>query len=269
MYKIGFFSEEEMAAKAELVPSNEQVCSTPRKSVVQVYFPDDGRSLTYYNDLFDLHVGDFVYVEGCLDGLRGRVKSVNYNFKIRLSEYKKVIQLVDTEVHGQLFFAGSHMISFDRNVIPAAKIRSWFLANGGEEEYASGSDDASFPLADLNEMDITSKIAERGHTYYMESRVRYLCLDGTSGYAIVEGTEPYEVEFTYMDGNISSLVCSCFCSYNCKHEFAAMLQLKETLELISKNYEDMYKESGYFAAIYKGTLMNTILDRQEKGCIIL
>lgn len=270
MFKIGFFRDEDKAVKSNLVSAIERNNGAPRKSVVQVYFPEDGRTLAYYNDLFDLHIGDFVYVEGQLEGIRGRIKNVNYNFKIKLSEYKRVIQLVDTEVHGQLYFAGSHMVAFDRNVIPAAKIRSWFMANGSEdEEYASGNDDVSFPLSDLKEMDISPKIAERGHNYYMDSKVRYLCLDGTSGYAIVEGTEPYDVEFTYADGNISNLTCTCFCSYNCKHEFAAMLQLRETLELISKNYEYLYAASGYFAAIFKSTLMNTILDKQENGSITL
>lgn len=45
----------------------------------------------YYNDSFDLKVGDFVYVEGKLEGYRGQVTEVNYSFKIKPSDYKKVI----------------------------------------------------------------------------------------------------------------------------------------------------------------------------------
>ena len=37
-------------------------------------------------------------------------------------------------------------------------------------------------------------------------------LDGTRGYALVEGGEAYEVEFEYRNGEISRLICSCFCS---------------------------------------------------------
>ena len=44
-----------------------------RKSVVQVYFPDRDRSYSYYNDQFDLQCGDIVFVEGKLEGVRGRV----------------------------------------------------------------------------------------------------------------------------------------------------------------------------------------------------
>lgn len=96
-------------------------------------------------------------------------------------------------------------------------------------------------------MNVSAGIAERGHNYYTESRVRYISLDGSKGYAIVEGSTAYEVEFEYRDGTISGLICSCFCSCSCKHEFAAMLQLKEALGRIEKNYADQYARTGYFA----------------------
>jgi uncharacterized Zn finger protein len=99
----------------------------------------------------------------------------------------------------------------------------------------------------------------------MENRVRYISVDGTKGYAIVEGTEGYEVEFTYEDGQISHLICSCFCSYNCKHEFATLLQLRDTLDLIEKNYAAEYEKSGYFAAICKGTLFLYAVEGKESG----
>ena len=99
--------------------------------------------------------------------------------------------------------------------------------------------------------------------------MRYLCLDGNKGYAIVEGTRAYEVDFEYQDGKISGLVCDCFCSYNCKHEFAAMLQLRETLRLITKHYENEYKQNGYFAAIAKGTLFLFAIYEKETGTLTL
>ncbi|MDD6485277.1 MAG: hypothetical protein PUF72_12065 [Clostridiales bacterium] len=72
----------------------------PKKSVVRVYFPHRGMGWAYYNDSFDLKVGDFVYVEGKLEGYRGQVTEVNYAFKIKLSDYKKVIAVIDTNVKG-------------------------------------------------------------------------------------------------------------------------------------------------------------------------
>ena len=46
-------------------------------------------------------------------------------------------------------------------------------------------------------------------------------------------------------------------------------ELKETLELISKNYEDEYERTGYFAAINKGTLFAFAIDGKEAGRFLL
>ncbi len=240
----------------------------PKKSVVQVYFPHRGMGWAYYNDSFDLKVGDFVYVEGKLEGYRGQVTEVNYSFKIKLSDYKKVIAVIDTNVKGDFYLAGSHVVSFDRNAIPFSKVLTWFKAPENDEEYVSGNDDANrFPLDDLSKMKISHDAADRGHDYYIENRVGFVEIDGTRGHAIVEGSENYEIEFDYIDGEISNLKCSCFCSGACKHEFAAMLQLKETLELITENYEDEY--NGYFAIISKGVFMNTVMNKKVSGKISL
>lgn len=143
--------------------------NAPRKSVVQVQFPGHGAALAYYNDRFDLRVGDFAYVDGALAGERGRVTDVNYNFKIKLSDYKRVIALVDTSVKGQFYFGGSHFVTFNRNAIPAEKVVRWFKAPAkDEEEFINGSDDSSFRLDDLKGMKIRPTIAERGYDYYME-----------------------------------------------------------------------------------------------------
>ena len=244
----------------------EQKKHTPRKSLVQVRFPGRGMALSYYNDEFDLKVGDRVYVDGKLEGQLGYITDVNYNFKIKLSDYKKVIAVVDTEVHGQFFLAGSHFVSFNPATMPAQQILTWFKAPPKEDdEYASGNDDTSFRLDDLKDMKINSTIAERGQSYYVENRVRYLCLEGNHGIALVEGSESYVVEFEYHNGEISRLVCDCPCSYTCKHEFAAMLQLRETLELIEKHYSVEFERTGYFAAITKSTLFSFAVDGKETG----
>ena len=48
-----------------------------------------------------------------------------------------------------------------------------------------------------------------------------------------------------------------------------MLQLRETLELIAKNYESKYKATNYFAAVVKGTLMSLAVDGKDVGSMIL
>ena len=94
-FKIGFSGYEEEQQTAEQLaemPGEMQ----PVKSVVQVRFPSQGRSYSYYNDRFDLHVGDIVFVEGKLEGVKGIVTELSRTFKIRLSDYKRVIAVADT-----------------------------------------------------------------------------------------------------------------------------------------------------------------------------
>lgn len=199
----------------------------PRRSVVQVYFAANHRSLAYYNDRFDLKPGDLVFVDGKLAGQRGRVTQVNYSFKIRLSDYKRVISVADIAVDGLFYAAASHLVTFDRGVLPACQAAGWFLPPADpEEEFASGADDEAFSLDELWASDA---MFQRGYDYYKRGLVRYISLDGRAGYALVEGTAPYEVEFAWENGEISRLVCSCFCSGCCKHQAAVMLQLQDLL----------------------------------------
>lgn len=266
VYKIGF-----TAQQTDSIQKAEQTASrtvAPRRSVVQVRFPSKNTTLAYYNDRFDLQPGDLVFVEGQLTGIRGRVVSVNYNFKIKLSDYKRVIGMADTHVKGQFYHAGSHFITFDRTALPAQQVITWYKAPE-DEDYVSGSDAESFPLSDLSQMPVSPVIAQRGHDYYLQNRVKYLNLDDEKGYAIVEGTDAYEVEFIYRDGQISNLTCSCFCSYHCKHEVAALLQLRELLEQIENHYSTEFDQSHYFAAVDKGALFSFAIDGRKDGSFVL
>ena len=266
-YKIGFHGYEE-EKKEDLQPL-EIGENKPVKSIVQVRFPSQGRSFAYYNDRFDLHVGDIVFVEGKLEGVKGIVTELSRTFKIRLSDYKRVIAVADTEVKGRLYFGGSHLIAFDKDVIPYDKIRAWFLPPESEEEYAVGCDNESVHIDDPRAFGFRSEIAERGFDYYNRCKVVYISVDGESGRAIVEGSRAYELTFDYFAGEISNLTCGCFCSYHCKHEFAMLLQLRETLRMIEELYDDEYGESDYFAAISKSALLTYAMDREEKGSIVL
>ena len=269
-FRISGFGGTQDSKKPSVAVEPEQRTIVPRKSLVQVRFPGKGMALTYYNDLFDLKVGDRVYVDGKLEGQLGRITEISYNFKIKLSDYKKVIAVVDTTVHGEFHMAGSHFVTFDPNVLPATQAVLWFKAPPKEdEEVISSTDDSSFRLDDLKGMNISAAVAERGHDYYIENRVRYLCLHDAMGFAVVEGSESYVVEFEYRNGEISHLICECPCSYTCKHEFAAMLQLKETLELIDKYYSEEFERTGYFAAVTKGTLFAFAIDGKETGSFTL
>lgn len=268
-FKIGFHMEDD---SEEQKPTTYVVTvgSVPKKSVVEVHFPVRGLTCSYYNDRFNLQKGDLVYVDGKLEGLVGRVVAVNHSFKIKLSDYKRVIALVDTTVHGQFFSAGSHLLTFDSLALPAEKVVRWFKAPLKEEdEYVSGTDESVFLLDGLKGLEVSPIVVDRGRDYYIHDRVRYLCLDGTRGYAIVCGSEAYEVEFEYRKGEISRLVCSCFCGYNCKHEVAALFQLQETLNVIEEHYGAEYERSGYFAAIDKEMLLAYALDGKDGAGLVL
>ena len=171
---------------------------------------------------------------------------------------------------GKFYMASSHFVTFDPNALSPAQATLWFRSPASEEDvYVSGDDIFSFLLDDLQEMGIDSAIVERGHQYYLENRVQYLCLNGAKGYAVVRGSHAYTVEFGYQGGSISKLICDCLCSNPCKHEFAAMLQLRETLDLIQKQYAEEYAQTGYFTAICKEILFAFAISRKECGSFTL
>lgn len=147
---------------------------------MQVYFPDRGRTLAYYNDRFDLHVGDVVFVDGKLEGLRGQVTAVSTHFKVKAEDYKRVVGLADTHVSGQFFQANAHLITFDPLALPWKQFLSWVKPpeEDGTEYYVSYDEDG-FPLDDLSGLKVSKEVAGRGLDYYRENRVRYLYLDGT------------------------------------------------------------------------------------------
>lgn len=265
-FPIGF-AFNDAPKKVEMEPLTQQDV-VPVKSLVQLYFPERNQTLTYFNDQFDLKQGDFVFVDGKLEGIRGIVREVNKNFKIKVADYKRVISVADTSVSGQMHMAGSHFVSFDASVLPYEKIRTWYLPPvKPEDEYETGNDDTVITLDKLGEMKVSQAIWERGRQYYMDNHVRYICVDAGHGSAIVEGERVYEVAFNYADGEIRNLICSCPCGYICKHEVAAMMQLTETLELIDKHYADLH--NGYFAAIIKSDLFRFAIDRHETGSFVL
>lgn len=107
-------------------------------SVVRVFFPERGQAYSYYNDRFDLHDGDLVYVSGKLARQRGQVVAVDYNFRIRLADYERVIGAADTAVRGTFYALGAHLVTLEPNVLPFRQVRGWFLPPEADGEYAVG-----------------------------------------------------------------------------------------------------------------------------------
>lgn len=271
-FKIGFNTEygDEEKNRVEDMSQVEKAEIIPRKSLVQVGFPNRDKTLAYYNDKFDLHRGDRVFAEGKLEGILGVVVSVNYNFKIKACDYKKVIGLSDTDVKGEFSIMRSHFITFDPSTIPADKVYGWYMPpKNEEEEILTGSDGAGFFIENFEEMDIKNDVRERGYGYYFDDRVIYLSINSGRGYALVKGSRIYEVEFNYINNEISDIVCSCFCSYICKHEVAAMLLLRELLGNMEEEHLKKYEKTGYFAALSKVEFFSFVVDEKNSGMLLL
>ncbi len=215
--------------------------------------------------MFNLEKGDWVYVEGKLEGIRGVIQSINYDFKIKLSDYKRVIEKIDKSVSGDFHFLPHNIVTFDPEALPYKKVLSWFKPCC-DEDFVTGIGGEAFPLDDLSKMKIPSHIAQRGLEYFDKSKISYLCLDGNTGHAIVDGTECYEVDFTYRNGQIEQLSCTCLCSDRCKHEYAVMLELKMLLEQIEEYCP--LNQNGYFATMPK-TLFLTMIGSSPTGKIHL
>lgn len=237
----------------------------PKKSVVDVYFPERDLTCSYYNEKFDLKCGDIVFVDGKLEGKQGRVVAVNYNFKIKISDYKQVTGVADTDVKGKFYCVNSELITTDRNALPYEKIITWFKAPD-PEEYVYNTDGTGFSLDDLSGMNITKQAAERGNDYYINGDVVYTEVSDGKGRAIVMGSKPYEVEFEISAREIKSIVCSCYCSGACKHEFASMLQLTELLDILENKLPDTEDEK-YFAAVNMPLFFRYAVNGKSSGSL--
>ncbi len=267
--KIGFNFSENTSDNETVIIENPKEENIPRKCLAEIRFPGVYKPYTYYNELFDLKVGDRVFVDGKLEGTMGIVVNISYNFKIKLSDYKCVIGKADTSVQGEFHFAGSHFVTFDPTALPYEKALTWFKAPELDEDYVSETDGSSFSLETLEGLVFNQTDLEKGGEIYMENGVEYIELNGTKGRAIVVTSKPYQVEFTYKNGEISELYCECYHVTPCKHCFATLMQLRDTVKFIEENYNEQYEKTNYFAAILKGKFFNLAIDSNKTGSINL
>lgn len=268
-HPIGFCVQPE-APEAEVHAPAAQPETAAVPSVVRVYFPERDRAYSYYNDRFDLHKGDFVYVSGKLAGLLGRVAAIDYNFRIRLADYERVIGAADRNVRGTFYVFGSHMLTLDHGALPYVQVRSWFFPPEAEGEFVTGRGPGpTYTLDFLDQVSLPGETAGKGHACYAEGRVVYLSVDGTQGHAIVQGSTPYELTFTYTGGTVSALTCTCYETGLCKHGAALLLQLRETVDFLREEHEEAFAASDRFAAVSKRIFSHFAMDGSASGCITL
>lgn len=269
--KIGFVAEEEKKSEICDVPNMVLVDGNKnevKKSVVDVVFHNGNKPLAYYNDKFNLKKGDIVFVEGKFDGVAGKVVDINYTFKIKLDEYKRIVSVADTDINGEFKFALSELLTLNKNTIPFKKIAGWFGIGQSDEEFITSVGDESYDFYNLGTLDITPAVAERGHDYFINDKVVYVEYDACNVRAVVKGTEYYEVEFNLNNGKISCLVCNCPCSGICKHEFAVLLQIRSLIDEVYKIYGENY-EFDYFAAVNKSIFYDYVLSDKDEGTLVV
>ena len=237
-------------------------------TLVQVYFVAKDDAFLYLCEDIILHEGDHVYVSGKMKDTLGIVVDVRHQFKVRPSKYERVIAKIDTQLQGEFKIFNRLLLSFDRKSLGKEKISQWFFSPQGEEPYISTYRPAPFPLDDLTQFPIEHARLERGLQYYKEQRVVYMCIDDRYGYAIVRGSEYYEVEFEYNNGIIEDISCSCYCDGHCKHEFAVLLELQYMLQIVEKEFKNEYSKNRYLATIDKDVLWQMSVRWTNKGTII-
>ena len=139
-----------------------------------------------------------------------------------------------------------------------------------EGEFVTGHGPGpEYALDALEQTHVSSDVAEKGNAYYAENRVVYLSVDGTQGHAIVQGTVPYELTFTYTGGTVSALTCTCYETGLCKHGAALLLQLRETVDFLREKHEEAFAASDRFAAVSKSVFSHFAMTAGADGCITL
>lgn len=273
--KIGFSAEDykEVCSEEYEISAGDKE-KTAKKSLVRVFFPARCAEYTYYNDSFDIKKGDIVYVDGKLEGVMGIVREVRYKFKIKLSDYKKVLQAASFNASGSFYMTKTDMLTFNKSSLSYDNIRLCYIPPlKDEDEFVSGDEgddnEKSFLLSDIPSDVFSESAAFRGNDYFFSGKVVYLELAGEKGRAIVEGSKNYEVEFRLKNGEISSLLCTCYCTDNCKHEYAVLMKLKKMLEFIEKEHKKEYEETGYFSVTDKIDFLNFGAVYKDSGKVLI
>ncbi len=235
MRMMGFGREDRNDTPNVVTPQVEEP-KKPVRSLVRVRFEDFERELTYFNDRFDLNCGDRVFVSGKLEGKPGFVTSVTTKFKIRLSDYERVIALAQTPIHGAYKPVADKMLSYDSNALSPEAFRTWILPPEeqvlDEEDEIIYGDGYEIPLDDPHRADgVEPAVFDRAVEYCRSGKIGYVSVKDGVGRAFVRGKEWYELEFRLRNNTIVEAYCGCPFPGLCKHLLAVAIMLS----VISRN----------------------------------
>ena len=201
---------------------------SPVRSLVSVSFEEGGRPLTYYNDRFDLNPGDRVFVSGKLAGKVGYVESVTTKFRIRLSDYEKVLSVAQTPVLGTYEPKGEMMCSYDADAVSPESFRKWVLppkdeAEDGEIIFGDGYEISMDDPTSADGYD--PSVMERAIKYCQEEKIGYVSVRNGIGKAFVHGEKWYEIDFRLSGNVLREAYCDCPYPGLCKHLLAVTVVL--------------------------------------------
>ena len=242
----------------------------PRKCLVLVEFEDFYKPLSYFNDEFELEVGDIVYVDGKLEGMQGRVIDITYNFHIKTNDYKKIVAVADTKLCGDIHLCGKYVFDLEGDVLPVEKVKTWFYSPLESSESFLDRSGKTYKLDDEKSWLFKEDERKRGEQLFLNDRVVYLSVHDLCAYAIVQGSEGfYEVQIPLAFGEkgyeFYAPVCDCFCFGTCKHQYAALLQLKKLQNMLVQFFGDTHREYEDFAAVNTELLYRCCIAGKKGG----
>ena len=226
---VGFGQEDpkpEVSKQNMTVPMD----MSPVRSLVSINFERMNKALTYYNDRFDLKAGDRVFVTGKLEGEVGIVESVTTKFRIRLSDFQKVVSLAQTPINGTYLPRRNMMLSYDADALSPEDFRQWILPPqeepGEVEDEVIFGDGYEIPMDDFSAAEgFDGKVMDRAIGYCSEGKVGYVSVRDGVGTAFVHGSRWYEVDFRLSGNVLKEAYCDCPYPGLCKHLLAVAVML--------------------------------------------
>lgn len=228
---VGFGAEDEKKPEQAAVTGVQETQVSP--TLVSVRFEEHGRTLTYYNDRFALKEGDRVFVSGKLEGQIGLVESVTTKFRIRLSDYQRVVSTAQTPIAGTYTPVMDKMRSYDAEALAPEAFRKWILPpdpmERPDDEITVGGG-WTVPIDDPARAEGVDHAAmDRAVDYCRSGKVAYIAVRDGVGTAYIEGRHWYEVTFRLDHGALVEAFCDCpYCGL-CKHLLAVGITLTALL----------------------------------------
>ncbi len=261
---IGFIDEKAVEQKQLQVTKAQLKQSEPVPSVVWVDF-ESGRTLAYYNDKFDLKIGDNVFVEGKFEGKVGEVVEIEYSFKIPLDKYKRVKAQIRKSVSGRWQKMFSVAVSLQEDALPFDEYKTWVFPpkdeNSPAQEWASAGG-YSFVLEDFEQSKFFDGATfEKGFDLLQNGAIKYFSYRAGRCHAIIKGRKYYVVEFDYKDGEVTNLLCDCACASVCKHCAAAIIFFKALSHKLMT--EAQFDENGCITALDFGEFLNIVTKNEN------